>query len=149
VLTIPRGERGLAGDDERRAFDALPPVPPEVTAELCREALLHLLPAAGEGRFDEMSDSLYRFGRLAGSCFAARQGGAFANATVAELVQALRDHGIRGVAQSSWGPTIAALVADEEQAAMLVEWLHERAGDEAQIVTAAPSNRGAQIVVET
>ncbi|MEK6236893.1 MAG: hypothetical protein N2C14_19465, partial [Planctomycetales bacterium] len=78
VLARPLREQGLSGDGERRAFGGLPPVPVETTAELCREALTGLLPAARVGGFAEFSGSLYRFGQLAGKCFAAAQGGTFA-----------------------------------------------------------------------
>lgn len=143
VLICPSGQEGLSGGDERRAFERLPPVPQATTERLCREALLRLLPAAATCRFDEFSDSLYQFNRLAGSCFAEWQGGPFA---APEWVERLRNLGTAGVAQSSWGPTLTALVADEAAAQALVEQLRRGAGyDAMQVSIATPDNRGAQV----
>jgi predicted sugar kinase len=149
MLVRPRGERGLSGDAEREAFSALPPVPLEMTAALCHEIAVHLLPAADEGRFEEFSESLYRFGHQAGLCFAGRQGGAYASPRLAALVETIRGLGVRGVGQTSWGPTLFALLADQAAAAAFVERLRARLPDEQlELSIAAPDNRGARIEVE-
>jgi beta-RFAP synthase len=110
VLITPEAAPGLSGEAERTAFAQLPPVPREVTAELTRETLLHLVPAARAKCFAEFSRSLSRFGELAGSCFASAQGGSFAAPRLAELVAHIRRLGVSGVGQSSWGPTLFALL---------------------------------------
>ena len=46
-----------------------------MTAALCREVLVDLLPAAAEGDFDAFGESLYRYGHEAGLLFAAAAGG--------------------------------------------------------------------------
>lgn len=145
VLVCPADRDGLSGGDERRAFERLRPVAAETTSQLCRLALLGLLPAAAAGRFDEFSDSLYQFNRLVGTCFADWQGGPFASP---ELVERVRRLGAPGVAQSSWGPTLAALVPDEAAATSLVGRLRREPGlGELELTIAAPENRGASIVV--
>jgi len=149
VLVCPRGERGLSGDAERDAFSALPPVPLEVTAALCHEIAVHLLPAAGDGRFEEFSESLYRYGHQAGLCFAARQGGAYASPRLAARVETIRGLGVRGAGQTSWGPTLFALLADQAAAEAFVERLRGRLpDDQLDLSIAAPDNRGARIEVE-
>ncbi len=146
VLIGPVGQRGISGDAERRAFAALQPVSGEATAELAREALLTMLPAAVEGRFDEFSQSLFQFGRMAGRLFAAHQGGHFATPEVAAIVELVRSLGVQGVAQSSWGPTVAALLPDEDAARRLVTRLRERQpSDSLEISIAQPKNDGARI----
>src|SRR5438132_1308048 len=67
--------------------------------------------------------ALYRFGHAAGLCFTSQQCGAFATARVARLVEQVRGLGIEGVVQTSWGPTVTALVRDEMAAASLIERL--------------------------
>lgn len=145
VLVSPRGERGLAGDAERRAFSQLPPVPAEVTAELRAEVADELIPVATAGEFDRFSQSLYRFGHLAGLCFAACQHGAFANERVSTIISRVRELGISGVGQSSWGPTVFAVVESEAAARQLGEQLVSQldAGETWQI--ARPTARGANI----
>jgi beta-RFAP synthase len=175
VLVRPRGQRGLSGVAEQRAFARLPPVPAELTAALRREAAEVLLPAAAAGRFDEFSESLYRFGYEAGLSFAARQGGAFAGPRLTALVQSIRDLGVRGVGQSSWGPTLYVLLPSSDAAAEFLlrlrqpSWAGKRrqspfAGTarrvlrtsggcplffptDLELTVAAPANRGATITV--
>ena len=90
VLVLPRHEPGLSGDEERQAFDHLPPVPLETTEHLRRELNDHLFPAARAGDFTRFGESLYRYGHTAGECFAARQGGPFASQRLAALVETIR-----------------------------------------------------------
>jgi beta-RFAP synthase len=119
LLTLPGA--GLAGDAERREFDRLPPVPPEVTVALRAEVFKELLPAALDGQFSRFSESLYRFNREAGMCFAASQGGPYASSAIADLIERLRHAGVSGVGQSSWGPTVFALLENERAAHRLLE----------------------------
>ena len=143
VLLIPTADEGLSGQAEKIAFERLPPVPPETTDRLTREVLLHLLPAAAEANFDEFSDSLYRFGLLAGNCFASFQGGPFARP---DLVELLRGLGARGVGQSSWGPTVFAVVPDEAAALQLTSQLKaDSQCGQLDLRIAAPANRGADV----
>ncbi len=146
VLAIPRVERGRHGVDERQAFRELPPVPCAITKKL-QEIVSHkLLPAVVERDCLEFSENLYRFGRLAGACFAGFQHGPFATQRVHRLVDRIRELGISGVGQSSWGPTIFALTADETGAEKLVQSLQglpEVEGSDLWI--ARPQNCGALI----
>jgi beta-ribofuranosylaminobenzene 5'-phosphate synthase len=149
VLVCPEGGRGLSGPEERQAFAGLPPVPPQRCRWLLREAKEVLLPAAAEGRFDEFSESLYQFGYNAGLSFAAFQGGPFAGPRLAALVDRIRALGVRGVGQSSWGPTIFALLPDHSAAEEFVATLRcQPSTDDLAILIAPPANGGATIRVQ-
>ncbi len=143
VLVRPRASHGLSGAEEQAAFARLPPVPEELTRQLCREALLDLLPAAVSQEFDAFSRSLDHFGRLAGGCFETQQAGIYATQETAELADQIRGQGIEGVGQSSWGPTLFALTRSEADARSLEDWLGRQAGLEISI--ARPLNRGARL----
>lgn len=109
VLIRPRGKAGLSGDAERTAFAELPPVAQPLTDELCRIALLDLLPSARTADFAGFADALYRFGHAAGQCFKSRQAGVYATDELAAVVARVREAGVAGVGQSSWGPTLFSL----------------------------------------
>jgi beta-RFAP synthase len=145
ALFWPRHEQGLAGEAESQAFEQLPPISAATTQALCQQLLLELAPAAAERDFDRFGESLHRFGRLAGQCFAAQQGGAYASPRIAGLVEHLRSLGVRGVGQSSWGPAVFALTPDVQAAQELVAQI---GGDvlEFESLVAAPANRGVQAV---
>lgn len=143
LITLPGA--GLAGDAERRAFRSLPAVPPEVTDELRAEVDKELLPAVLDGQFDRFSESVYRFNRAAGLCFAASQGGPYATSAVSNLIDQLRAQGVRGVGQSSWGPTVFALVESPPAAQELLSQLLPELPAGTSCHTTGVTNSGADI----
>jgi predicted sugar kinase len=148
VLLYSRKTTGLSGDAERAAFARLPPVPPESTRQLWRWANDVMFPAAAAGRFDEFADAVYNYGYLAGECFATVQGSAFAGPEIADLVGTLRGWGVRGVGQSSWGPTVFAVLPDAAAAEVLEARIRrEYPPSELGIITTAPNNSGARIEI--
>jgi beta-RFAP synthase len=120
VLLWPANGRGLHGPAEREAFDRLVPDAAHADA-LCRLVLLDLLPALAEGDLDVFGEALFDFNARAGAAFAPIQGGTYSGRWVAEAVAYLRQQGVRGVGQSSWGPTVFAVVEDQDQAGFLAE----------------------------
>jgi beta-RFAP synthase len=148
VLIIPKNKQGLHGAAERDAFDKLAAIPPAVTADLCRLTLLGLLPAIAERNFQAFSEALVEFSWKVGECFAAHQGGVYASPLAGAVVELLLSHGIRGIAQSSWGPTLVAIADSRFRA----EWLAARLGDtirpeQADILCSAANNRGAKVEI--
>ncbi len=149
LLTRPRGQVGLSGEVERAAFAALPPVPPSTTEQLRREVREQMLPALRQRDFEAFGESVYRYGVLAGNCFASRQGGPYASPRLARLVEVLRELGARGVGQSSWGPTIFALLPSRDDAERVRKYLVEsRELGDLDTIISVPNNHGASIVVE-
>lgn len=146
VLIRPRTGSGLWGTDEQDAFDRLPPVPREVTEKLIEEVRQRMVPSAASGQFDSFSESVYRYGRVAGMCFAEVQGGPYNGPRLSELVEATRSMGVTGVGQSSWGPTLFAILPDEIKAEEFAGRMTERvAADEIDVHIAAVENQGASI----
>lgn len=146
LLARPLDCAGLAGDEESLAMASLPPVPFETTNRLIAEVRDHLVPAAATGDFALFSASLYRYGHASGAYFAERQGGPFNGPVLTNLVETIRNLGIEGVGQSSWGPTIFAVMPDETQARNAVDSLHGSwKGAELDVLVTAPLSRGARV----
>jgi beta-ribofuranosylaminobenzene 5'-phosphate synthase len=146
-LLITQNEAvGVSGEVEQQAFQRLPPVPLEITAALCRKLVCELAPAAARGDFAHFGEALYRYGQLAGECFAAWQGGLYASPAIERLVARCREAGACGVGQSSWGPTVFALCRTQADAEHLRDVL-QAGGALSQVTTsiASPDNRGIQI----
>ncbi len=143
ILAAPVVAPGLHGPDEMRAFAELTAsaATPSQTDVLCRLVLLGLLPALADRDGPAFGAALYEFNRRVGEVFATAQGGAYAGPVVTELVDWFRRQGVCGVGQSSWGPTVFAVVNDEERGRDLAERL-TRAGNVDVVVTPA-RNRGA------
>jgi predicted sugar kinase len=135
---------GLFGNAESNAFSRLPPVPDAVTENLWRIVREEMLPAVETANSQRFGESVFRYGRLAGRCFANVQGSPFASSAIMELVNSIREFGIAGVGQSSWGPTVFAITATQGEAEDLGLWLSARTRD-LEVRIAGPWNRQARI----
>lgn len=103
------------GGPERQAFAQLATGPAATETEaLCRIVLTGMLPALSSGNLDEFGEAVFEFNARAGDAFAVAQGGRYAGPAVAGLVARLRNVGVKGVGQSSWGPTVFAIVPRSE-----------------------------------
>jgi beta-ribofuranosylaminobenzene 5'-phosphate synthase len=146
VLLCPKVRQGLSGPSEATAFDRLPPVPDWITRKLWAITNEQMLPAAEREDCAAFGEAVYHYGILAGECFSVVQGGPFANAEIESFVDLIRGNGVAGVGQSSWGPTVFAIVESEESAGQLVDWLRGRIdGMHYEILVALVNNSGARI----
>lgn len=109
VLVTPPECEGLSGVAEQHAFQRLSPMTDATTARMCRTLLLELLPSIADHDFTVVSEALWEYGKTIGEYFLPVQQGLFADVRMARLGDQLRRDGITGVAQTSWGPTIAVL----------------------------------------
>jgi len=121
VLALPVGQEGLSGDAEERFFSELrhrAGGEPRVS----RLLLTALLPGLVTGDIGEFGAALSEIQREIGSIFATRQGGVF-HPRAAPIVEALEALGVGAVGQSSWGPTVYAIVDGPERAADVADQL--------------------------
>lgn len=147
VLALPAGEQGLHGAAERQAFEQLRDQPPAHTDALCRLVLLGMLPALLERDLGAFGEALYEFNARAGTAFAPVQGGTYASPQVAELVAWLRQQGVAGVGQSSWGPGVFAVVGDEDRANALAAGIRRQFSvGPGQVLVTGAANEGAAVV---
>jgi len=147
VVVCPHTGEGLSGVPETQAFRELPPVPQEVTDELLDELNGRMLPAAERDDIETFADSIFRFNERSGRCFAEKQGGGpYAGRRSTELVGLIRELGVVGIGQSSWGPTLFALTADQAAAESLVAELNRRTDcTDVDVAIAAVNNKGAEV----
>jgi beta-ribofuranosylaminobenzene 5'-phosphate synthase len=144
LLITPAATLGLHGVKESDAFRNVPPVPDAMTRRLEAIAENHALPAARRGDLEAFGEAVYQYGRLAGECFSPIQGGPYASSEVAACVENLRNLGVSGVGQSSWGPTVFALAPSADSADDLVRrWQVLAKHGRADVTLAAPDNDGA------
>jgi beta-RFAP synthase len=144
VLLRQGGTPGFSGEREREAFARLAAGEAEAGEYRRRRLVDHVLvPALRHVDFDGFAEALYEYNRLAGEAFASVQGGPYASPAVAEVVAQLRGHGVRGVGQSSWGPTVFALARDEDEARALAQWVTKIVPQGQSIAVTRGSNHGA------
>ncbi len=148
VLARPAGAVGVHGSAERAALERL--TAPAASADaLSRLALLGMLPALAEGDLDAFGEALFDFNARAGEAFAPFQAGAYASPAAAGLVAWLRARGVRGVGQTSWGPTVCAVVAGEAEAQALARDVRAELGGAGEVLVTGPANRGAVLTSGT
>jgi len=147
VLASPPQSSGLSGEDEQRAFAAQPPMSIALTSDLCRIVLMDWLPALVEADFARVSTAMYEFGLAVGHFFEPVQGGVFAHPRMARLVEKLRSRDVHGIAQTSWGPTLAVLCPGDAEAHQLAnDFAHDGDWSDCEFRVVEPLNRGATVV---
>ncbi|QDU64920.1 hypothetical protein Pan216_58140 [Planctomycetes bacterium Pan216] len=122
VLLRPELPAGLHGTPEESFFRESLPIAQEHADRLCRLLLLGVMPAVVDKDFNGFAQSLSLYNGIVGDRFAAAQGGRFAHPRLEALVALLRHWDVTAVGQSSWGPTLFAVLPDRDRA----EWLRER-----------------------
>jgi beta-RFAP synthase len=149
LLATPQTDAGLSGAAEQEAFRALPAMRTETTGLLCRIVLTELLPAVQGSDVRGFCEALDAFGRLVGEYFRPVQGDVYANPRMAMLAAELRTAGIRGIVQTSWGPTVAICCANEAAAVRLHASLTgEQAWHDCVFRIVRPLNAGARVIIE-
>ncbi|HEX4627156.1 MAG TPA: beta-ribofuranosylaminobenzene 5'-phosphate synthase family protein, partial [Gemmatimonadales bacterium] len=117
VVAVPRGQPGLAGEEEAAAFARLPPASASEVQRVAHLVLMQLLPALAEADLAGFGAALGEVQQITGGWFAPAQGGGvFAPGKTRELVERLRAWGAVGVGQSSWGPAVYGIVGDANAA---------------------------------
>lgn len=149
ILVLDDAVEGVHGQAETKAFAALPPFPKREAADLCRLAVMRILPGAATGDIAAFGSGITELQQRIGDHFAPAQGGRFTSRRVAAAIAELEALGAAGVGQSSWGPTGYAIVASQSEAEGLVRALARRSGlcEGLRFVIARGRNHGASISV--
>ena len=111
---------------EARAFAELP-LPDERDVERVSQlVLLGLLPSVIEGDIETFGAALSEVQEINGRWFSHAQGGMFAPGPSAEIIRLMRECGAPGVGQSSWGPSVYAIVDGDAAAESLSTRIRDR-----------------------
>ena len=150
ILALDPRVQGLSGASEKAALAALPPLPHAVSAEICHEVLMRLLPGAAAAEFEPFAAGVSHVQRLLGEHFAAaQQGRRFTSAAVATLIDWIGEHTPAGVGQSSWGSAGFAIVRSAEAARQVLAAARDAGVVDAalEVSVTAARNRGAALTV--
>lgn len=146
VLATQRGVRGCHGEQENQGFFNLPPVPLEVTRRLKGLIEDRMIPALEAGDCQTFGEAVTEYGYEAGGCYLPIQPERYAGPVCCRLVEQMRELGIAGVGQSSWGPTIFGICASAAQAESAAAALRrDWSADAMEIQVTAPANQGATL----
>ena len=147
VLIQPSLAANWFGDREQQVFarsrDHAESI--RLTERMCRLVLLGLLPALHEGDYCTFGEALYEYNHAAGEPFVLDQGGIYASPQAKAIVKCVRDVGVSGVGQSSWGPTLFAICEDIEQAQSLKARLDRHFPNTCHEPFASANDHGARV----
>ncbi|MCB1639871.1 MAG: GHMP kinase, partial [Thiothrix sp.] len=132
LLLFDRGRIGISGGAEVRAFQTLSAFTEAQAGQLCRLALMQVLPALAEADFQRFGRAISQIQQVMGDYFSPMQGGRFTSPQVAGILETLAQQGRVGLGQSSWGPTGFVLCPDPQdahqlQAQLQQQWQHHPA----------------------
>ena len=146
VLVRLQDEAGIAGTAERYAFASREPMSEPLMRRLRSLASDEMLPAVRSCDCEGFGEAMFVLNRLVGEYFAPVQGGIYASRQIEEMVNFLRDLGVHGVGQSSWGPTVFAVCPDSSTSEELVLAIRsDSRWADWSVETALPKNGGVQI----
>jgi beta-ribofuranosylaminobenzene 5'-phosphate synthase len=126
ILIFDQEQQGLHGQDEDASFATLPDFSSQTAEYLCRLVLMQILPAVSEQDIDVFNLGIYELQRCIGEYFASAQGGRYTSPAVAAACNFLESLGVKGVGQSSWGPTGFAFVDSETNAHLMLRKLQSK-----------------------
>lgn len=140
IVVTPPG-RGLTESREDSVFTSEEKIPLELVWR-ASHYLLELATAVLDRDFDSFTRALSMLQESVGSMFSRYQGGVFSSYSI-DAIRLLREVGLEGVGQSSWGPSVYGVVNGLEEAEAILEKLRSRTKWSIRI--ARPCNRGAHV----
>lgn len=141
VLVTPRKLFGYSGADEIQAFDKLTSISPRDLSTL--ENYLQIIENRGTD-FHVLSETIRQYGNLIGDTFSQAQGGRYRDPICQQIYDIMLANGIRGIAQTSWGPTMFGLCENQKQADEISEILGESLS-EIDLSITRPMNTGVTV----
>ncbi len=146
VLAVPDAPPGVSGAMEARAFAELP-VPDEREVErVSHLVLMGMLPSVIEGDLETFGAALSEVQEINGGWFSHAQGGMFAPGPSAEIIRLMRDGGAPGVGQSSWGPSVYAIVDGDDAAESLSARIRDRYDDRVAVYAGPFPSAGSSLI---
>jgi len=143
VLLVPQATQVISGEQESSMLHEIGRYPNPHRPHMLQLALNALHAARTNGDFNSCMESLEAYMLLAGELFNEQQGGLYNGPQVARTVERAKQAALRGVGQSSWGPTVFGFAADQAAAERAIELLRQDA-ELASISIAKPAQQGAQ-----
>ncbi len=144
LLAIPKEEMGYDEEYEKEIFRNFPRPSSSYTERICRLILVKLIPAMLDEEIEEFGSAVEEIQRLVGEQFKPVQGDIIANRKSEEILKHFKEHGLTGLGQSSWGPTVYGFTNSRKKATECLKELNEKFQDRMFIITHARNN-GAKI----
>jgi beta-ribofuranosylaminobenzene 5'-phosphate synthase len=146
ILTIPVKKRGKTEDEERTIMEELD-TDKRTEEKLKIELFTRIIPGILSRDLNRFSKGVENIQRIMGEIFSPYQQGMFATEETGRLAQIMKDAGVRGVGQSSWGPLVYGFIPEKKVSDMLksMEKSLYKENIVADLLVTKARNRGASI----
>jgi beta-RFAP synthase len=145
IVTVPAGPSGISGDEEAAAFSRLPAPSERDVEKVAHLVLMALLPSLVEADLLKFGSALTAIQQITGGWFERVQGGPFTPGASADLIRAMKEWGVPGVGQSSWGPAVYGIVEGPDAAASLAARLRQTVDPGGQVFEGPFRTEGARV----
>ncbi len=148
VLARPISSSTISGSQEKDYFVRCAVPNPHLEAML-RMIEDEMIPAIRDHDLARFGEAVYSYGRYGGELFQSVQGGIYRDTAVAELIAAIRGWGISATGQTSWGPTVYAIVHSKLEAIQLEKRLRSKFDNKLVTVITRVTNQPASVTFQT
>jgi len=148
ILVLDSTMQGLSGRAESDVFRILDPMTQRDAANLCHTTLMGLLPAVAEHDFQNFCEHIESIQLVIGDYFSRFQSGFCTSPSVGRVLEyCSRELHLRGVGQSSWGPTGFVFVESVEETTAVMEAMRAKFAKDSTIyfLNCSARNIGATI----
>ena len=122
IIILPSLDKEkIAGEKEIKTFKKLEKMDIDICAKNSHHLLLGMLPALKEKDIKKFSTHLNIIEDNAADYFSEIQSGRYTSKYSQEILTFLEEHGVLGRGQSSWGPSLYALIENKERAKKIKE----------------------------
>lgn len=147
------GAEGFHGPDEEDAFAELPEFSARCAGFLSRLLTMKMLPALAGRDCASFAEAVGEFQAQVGSYFSPAQGGGWRSPGIGKILDYLGENDIKGIGQSSWGPTAFAIAGDRDAAEDLKTRVENFIANDAffnshriRLLITAGNNRGGEVI---
>ncbi|MGM0603306.1 MAG: beta-ribofuranosylaminobenzene 5'-phosphate synthase family protein [Bacillota bacterium] len=147
IIVFPEVDKtGLSGKKEINTFRDLKKMNKKTAAENAHLVLLGMLPALMEKDIKSFGRAVTQLEENVGDYFKQIQGGRYSTEISADIVQFMLQNGTDGAGQSSWGPSLYGICADEKKAENIKSNLMARFGaDISNIIITKAADQGVKV----
>jgi len=146
ILAIPDQKKGYDEKTEERIFQNFPKPPPIYAEKISRILLVSLIPALMDEDLTEFGYAVEEIQRMMGEQFKPVQGDIFTHESSKRIATLLKESGLVGIGQSSWGPTVYGFTDSKKRAELSLKALRENLEKEhVKVILTRGRNEGACI----
>jgi beta-ribofuranosylaminobenzene 5'-phosphate synthase len=150
IIFTPKVKKGFDEVSERKAMDTPTQLPRDIQYELYKLVFLHMIPSILRRDIEVFGKALTKLQFTVGEYFSKYQGGVFCCEEAELIINTMLKYNVKGVGQSSWGPSVYGLVEEQGKAIKVATRVLKEVkskGIEVDYMVVKASNSGAKIIV--